>query len=425
MEDFKHLSSYELLGVSHDAPLDEIKRAYRQQIARYHPDHYSNASPDEQAYASERTQHINQAYDSLVELRKRTAASRERIEQARNTQESSAAGTRDYQAELYEQACEHLNAGRFVQATATLRELQQLNPFYRDSASLLARAKAGMEDKTSSRQPHANDAPSSQRRRVPLIIASLGVLAVVGIAAVFFVLPQFQAKSANNTEPTALPTAMLPTQAVANPPADTPIPNQQPTPETAPAQDDPNATTANGTLLTSYDFTSGDTWANQRGDGWAVGVENGAYRISMQPGNGSLWSYQTSPQGTEYRVQTDMQVSDGGAAGLVAHVVDEQNYIALLIDPTQSTYQLLHYQQGTATILAKNQSPLLHTGEGATNRLELLLEGKLVQVFINATPVTIHHIESLIPTNKYGLIAAASDAVTIAQFDNLEIRTVR
>jgi hypothetical protein len=105
--------------------------------------------------------------------------------------------------------------------------------------------------------------------------------------------------------------------------------------------------------------------------------------------------------------------------------VDEQNYVALLVDPMQGVYQLLHYQQGTASLLAKETSPLINTGASATNRLEVLLEGNLVQVFINDTPITIHHIETLTPTNTYGLIAVASDAVTIAQFDNLEIRTVR
>jgi hypothetical protein len=107
MSDFQNLDYYELLGVSRSASADEIKRAYRREIAKYHPDRFVNASPTEQNYARLRSQKINEAYASL---NGQGGGSRRVIRQP--TVAPEPVQPRDYQAELYEQAKEHMQAGR-------------------------------------------------------------------------------------------------------------------------------------------------------------------------------------------------------------------------------------------------------------------------------------------------------------------------
>ncbi|WP_322513491.1 J domain-containing protein, partial [Chloroflexus sp.] len=127
-DDFEQLDDYAILGIRPGASPAEIKQAYLKQISLYHPDRYAGASPAEQEYAARRARRINQAYQNL---RRR-----------RSPSVPATPVQRDYQAELYAQAQEHLAAGRRLQALATLRELQRINPWYRDCAALIAELEA-------------------------------------------------------------------------------------------------------------------------------------------------------------------------------------------------------------------------------------------------------------------------------------------
>src|SRR5262249_2453161 len=134
VSDFEHLDYYELLGVSRSASQEEIKRAYRQEISKYHPDRFANATPEAREYASRRSQHITEAYSVLSDFTTRSAYNRGQLAAPRRSAPArrppTSATPRDHQAELYEQAQAHLAAGRAMQAIAVLRQLQQLNPFY-------------------------------------------------------------------------------------------------------------------------------------------------------------------------------------------------------------------------------------------------------------------------------------------------------
>lgn len=70
----KRENYYEVLGVSPEVNSDAIKKAFRQLVKKLHPDlEYSKQDADERVQAKEVMQKINQAYEILIDKRKRTA----------------------------------------------------------------------------------------------------------------------------------------------------------------------------------------------------------------------------------------------------------------------------------------------------------------------------------------------------------------
>ena len=55
---------YEILGVNENASEDEIKKAYREQVKKWHPDRYQG-DPREKM-AGEKLRDINEAYDYIM-----------------------------------------------------------------------------------------------------------------------------------------------------------------------------------------------------------------------------------------------------------------------------------------------------------------------------------------------------------------------
>ena len=60
---------YKILGVDRNATDDVIKEAYRKLARKYHPDNYGDNPLSD--LAEEKMQEINQAYDAIVNMRKR------------------------------------------------------------------------------------------------------------------------------------------------------------------------------------------------------------------------------------------------------------------------------------------------------------------------------------------------------------------
>src|SRR5262245_45419148 len=56
---------YEILGIARTASAEEITRAYREQMKRYHPDRVADLGPDLQRVAHERTVAIQRAYEQI------------------------------------------------------------------------------------------------------------------------------------------------------------------------------------------------------------------------------------------------------------------------------------------------------------------------------------------------------------------------
>jgi hypothetical protein len=58
---------YELLGVANDVSAEEIKRAFRKEIARYHPDKVQHLGPEFQEIAAVRAAELTEAYRVLMD----------------------------------------------------------------------------------------------------------------------------------------------------------------------------------------------------------------------------------------------------------------------------------------------------------------------------------------------------------------------
>lgn len=61
---------YRILELNRSASLDEIKRAYRAQAARYHPDKVTHLGEEFQVLAKKKFQEIQWAYETLLKERK-------------------------------------------------------------------------------------------------------------------------------------------------------------------------------------------------------------------------------------------------------------------------------------------------------------------------------------------------------------------
>lgn len=63
------LDPYSVLGVSRDASMDEIKKAYRTLSRKYHPD--ANINNPDKDQAEEKFKQVQQAYDQIIKERER------------------------------------------------------------------------------------------------------------------------------------------------------------------------------------------------------------------------------------------------------------------------------------------------------------------------------------------------------------------
>lgn len=432
MDEFEELDYYELLGISRNATTAEIKRAYRRQMARYHPDRFATASPEVQAAASRRARRINEAYATLSDFAARVAYNRT-LERTRPSPTAPPADftipsqATDLLAELYTQAQTHLEAERYVAAVAILREIQRISPFYRDTADLLARAEAAAGLTASPMQPAT---PPDRRRRTLIIGGAIGLILVGGGLAGWLFRRQNQqiATGPHDTRPqgaAAAPAnfAATPTATFSPTPTATPVatPTKTPTPTPRPSPT-PVTIPETGTVLYSEDFSRGTGWPSVQGNGWSVGFASGAYQITAVQGAGNIWAYSTSPAGPDFLVGVDVEVR-GGRAGLLLRFND-RNFLAYMVDPNEGSYRLTQVIGGRSTIIREERHPSIRVGDGARNRLAARLENNQISLRMNGQIVAELSVAEPPPTARYGMVAAATDARATALFRNLTLRAL-
>jgi DnaJ like chaperone protein len=56
---------YVLLEIAPSATMDEVRHAYQEKVAAYHPDRVANAAPELRELAETRTKELNAAYDAI------------------------------------------------------------------------------------------------------------------------------------------------------------------------------------------------------------------------------------------------------------------------------------------------------------------------------------------------------------------------
>jgi molecular chaperone DnaJ len=112
---------YEVLGIKEGASEEEIKRAYREQVKKYHPDQYQDNPLSE--LAEEKLKELNEAYDYLM----KNAANRKRNRQTGGSWKNDYSsgrygGSSDNYADnnFFNQVKMHINNGNINQAETML-----------------------------------------------------------------------------------------------------------------------------------------------------------------------------------------------------------------------------------------------------------------------------------------------------------------
>jgi curved DNA-binding protein CbpA len=91
---------YELLEIAAGAPIDEIKKAFRLQIARYHPDKVQHLGREFQSMAADRAAELTEAYRILSDAGRRAEYDRA-VADAGGLPTSAAAAPRPQQSAAY------------------------------------------------------------------------------------------------------------------------------------------------------------------------------------------------------------------------------------------------------------------------------------------------------------------------------------
>jgi hypothetical protein len=403
--DFEQLDHYQLLNVARSASLNEIKKAFRREITSYHPDRYVRASSPDKLYARQRSQRINEAFRILRDAKLRehydmnmTGGAAIRPSQPVPT---GPLAPRDHQAELYDTAKSYIDSGRLIQAVGVLRRLQQLNPFYRDVATLLATT----EQTINARQLTM---PYESLRRTSWITISIVAIVFVLVVIMWFLSDRQQISGAYTD---ATRTAV----AKSTPATITPIITRTPRRTSTPQITNTPAPVDTSLLLDDGFITN--EWAEATGPTWRTSYDGKRYHIEAQANGDAAWAYRPF-DATDVHMTADIQINSG-QGGLVIRYRAENNFVAVVLVPASQEYRILQRQDALFTELARGNNPSIQRD----NLLEVTVVGKEVTLTINGNLVTSMPLESLTDSARFGMIAIPDTSNADVLFSHLTVRT--
>ncbi|HEY0601364.1 MAG TPA: DnaJ domain-containing protein [Herpetosiphonaceae bacterium] len=484
MDDFQHLDDYALLGVSPGAQPEDIKQAYRREIAKYHPDRFRHADPQMQQYAQQRSQRITEAYAALN--RNPRARSQPRRVQPATSAEQLAAD--------YQQAQTLLAAGAAAEAARLLRQIQRVDPFYRDVDDLLARAESlsgSTAERRSSRRPAAgltggaiallllggglygwntlrsseqaqqpsgttgpivganpSGAPAETATATPLVVADAPTTGAAGSSA------PAASEAAGGTLPTAEtvpttppPPTELPPSPTSEPPTPTPVPPTEVPPTAAPPPPTeipptlvpprPTAVPPRPTQppapaptqppaaqpvggLESGQVLDGDNFGNPA-SGWPS-LQEPAYTLGYRDGTYVITSQPNT--GAIFAYGSPLSQSN---AIIAADVIPVRGSAGLNFGPDNS-YRFVISANGQFRVEQRGRVIVRPTASNAIragrNRLVLAVVGTRASVYANGTLLANLNVPAPLAGSTYGFVVIPGPNGGEGIFDSLTVRTL-
>ena len=111
---------YEVLGLKDGASIEEVKKAYRELVKKYHPDRYMDNPLSE--LAEEKLREINEAYDYII--KNAGNGQRQSYQRRQNTGTSGFTGSYQHDSQMVYRIKMLIQNGNFTQAQQLLDSMQ-------------------------------------------------------------------------------------------------------------------------------------------------------------------------------------------------------------------------------------------------------------------------------------------------------------
>jgi len=153
---------YEVLGVSPSASDDDIKKAYRELVKKYHPDNYNDNPLADLAEA--KMKEINEAYDMVVKMRTQGGYQTS----GRSYSGSGSQGSYGNRATVFAQVRQLINQGNLAEAESLLQMSSTRNAEWYYLTGTIAYRKGWMDEARQNFWTACNMDPSNYEYRQAL-----------------------------------------------------------------------------------------------------------------------------------------------------------------------------------------------------------------------------------------------------------------